>query len=336
MTREEMFELTYPYLLLLFPLPFLLRYLLPKYKEQSPAVRTPFFSDFSQILEDSAVTGDGAVRHPLMHWLIFLACWPLLLLALTRPQWIEEPMVKNIPTRDLLLAVDLSGSMETEDFTSSGGQMINRLEAVKEVLDEFLEKREGDRVGLIFFGTAPFVQVPFTEDLDVCRTLLNEAQVRMAGPQTMIGDTIGLAITVFDKSDVKDRVLILLTDGNDTGSAIPPEEAAMIAREKGVVIHTVAVGDPAAAGESEMDEASLRKIAESSQGSYFHANDKTELQHIYATLDQLETKEIETVSYHPKRDLFHWPLILLLLITFVFQLSQAVRFSLSQTRRDNG
>ena len=151
--------------------------------------------------------------------------------------------------RDLLLAVDLSGSMETKDFKNAAGQTVDRLSAVKEVLNDFLTKREGDRVGLIFFGSAPFVQAPFTEDLKVCRQLLDEAQVKMAGPQTAFGDALGLAITVFDRSTVPERVLIALTDGNDTASKVPPAKAAEIAKDKGIVIHTVSVGDPKAAGE---------------------------------------------------------------------------------------
>lgn len=317
-----MFELALPLMLLLLPLPLLLSRMLPSYRHNTPAIRTPFFEDYSRLL------GDDDKQHtastPVGLQIVFALCWVLLILALARPQYIEEPIVKKIATRDLLLAVDLSGSMETGDFTNQNGRSINRLEAVKEVLHDFLLRRQGDRVGLIFFGTAPFVQVPFTEDLDVCTVLLDEAQVGMAGPQTMIGDAIGLAITIFDKSDVKNKVLILLTDGNDTGSRIPPEEAARIGAERDIVIHTVAVGDPEAAGEAELDVATLQAIAKVSQGSYFHANDRDELEHIYEELDQLDTREVETVSYRPKRDLFHWPLGLLLLLSLSSNLYRAV------------
>src|SRR5690606_11944978 len=128
---------------------------------------------------------------------------------------------------------------ETADFQNAAGKTVSRLDAVKEVLDDFLMHRKGDRVGLILFGSAPFVQAPFTGDLAVCRELLDEAQVKMAGPQTAFGDALGLAITVFDRSTVKDRVLIALTDGNDTASKVPPAKAAEIARDKGIVIHTI-------------------------------------------------------------------------------------------------
>src|SRR5262249_41283528 len=159
---------------------------------------------------------------------------------------------------------------------------------------------KGDRVGLIFFGTAPFVQAPFTEDLKVCRELLDEAQVRMAGPQTAFGDAIGLAITVFDRSQTKQRVLIALTDGNDTGSKVPPEKAAEIAHDKGIVIHTVAVGDPKAAGEEALDVDTLKNVAKTTGGLYAHASNRKELDEIYRKIDTIETRKAETVTHRPR------------------------------------
>jgi Ca-activated chloride channel family protein len=214
--------------------------------------------------------------------------------------------------------VDLSGSMETKDFTNSTGETVDRLAAIKEVLDDFLSRRDGDRVGLIFFGAAAFVQAPFTEDLEVCRSLLDEAQVRMAGAKTMLGDAIGLAMTVFERSEVEERVLIILTDGNDTGSEVPPPKAADIAKDRGITIHTVAVGDPAAAGEEKLDEETLRAIASATGGIYSHAADRVQLQGVYAKLDELETRKAETLTHRPKHDLFHWPLGVFLVASLLF------------------
>jgi Ca-activated chloride channel family protein len=207
-----------------------------------------------------------------------------------------------------MLLVDLSGSMETADFTNAAGETVQRLDAVKEVLDGFLTRREGDRVGLIVFGNAAFVQVPFTSDLAACRLLLEEAAVRMAGPRTAFGDAIGLAITLLERSEVADRVIIALTDGNDTGSSVPPPEASRIAADRGVTIHVVGVGDPAASGEQALDEEALRGVAAAAGGRYFHAADRAELEAIYAELDRLDTREIETESWRPRRELFQWPL----------------------------
>ena len=224
----------------------------------------------------------------------------------------------QLPMRDLLVAVDLSGSMETRDFTDSSGAVTDRLSAARQVLDDFLSRRDGDRVGLVFFGSAAYVQAPFTQDLDVVRALMDEAQVRMLGPKTMLGDAIGVAINLFERSEVDDRVLIVLTDGNDTGSQVPPERAAEIARDKGVTIYTIAMGDPQAAGEQALDEKTLQAIAATTGGQYFHAQDRAELDGIYATLDQLNPRQVETLSYRPEYELYFWPGGFSLLLSLLF------------------
>jgi len=213
-----------------------------------------------------------------------------------------------------MLLVDLSGSMEAEDFTNAAGDKVDRLTAVKEVLDDFLTRREGDRVGLIVFGNAAFVQVPFTQDLDACRMLLEETAVRMAGPKTAFGDAIGLGITLFERSEVEDRVMIALTDGNDTGSKIPPAEAAKIAADNEIQIHVVGVGDPAATGEELLDEEALQAVADTTGGRYFFAQDRDELEEIYDELDRLGTREVEAETYRPRVDLFYWPLAAFLIL----------------------
>src|SRR5262249_35653072 len=156
--------------------------------------------------------------------------WVCVVVALARPQWLEAPVTRTIPVRDMLLAVDLSGSMQTKDFTDATGKTVDRLTAVKQVLDGFLSRRKGDRVGLIVFGNAPLVQAPFTQALEVCRVLLGERRVGMAGPKPARGDAIGLAVTVFERTDTPERVLIVLTAGNDAGSFVPPQQAAEVAR----------------------------------------------------------------------------------------------------------
>ena len=320
-----MFELSYPFVFLLLPLPLVLARLLPIYLENRAAIRIPFFDDLSEVVDDKSLSLQGKTQSSRAHRFLVVCCWILLLFAFSRPQYIEEPLTHVISTRDLLLAVDLSTSMSTEDFTNTAGQTVDRLSAVKEVLNGFLEKRQGDRVGLILFGMAPFVQIPFTDDLNVCRVLLDEVQVGMAGPQTMIGDAIGLAITLFEESEVESRQMLLLTDGNDTGSRIPPEEAAKIAAEKGIVIHSIAVGDPLGAGESKLDEESLKAISKLSGGQYFKANDREELEGIYKKLDALDAREVQSVSFRPKRDLFFLPLSAMLTLSFIFHFTAGVQ-----------
>ena len=154
--------------------------------------------------------------------------------------------------------------------------------------------------------------------LDVVRELLEEAQVRMLGPRTMLGDAMGLGMNLFERSEVEERVMIVLTDGNDTGSLVPPERAAEIARDQGVTVHTVAIGDPTAAGEQALDEATLRAVAQTTGGRYFHAEDREAMSAVYTELDALNPKQVETVSYRPRRELYHWPLAAVMLATLGF------------------
>jgi len=303
-----MMTLSHPWALLLILLPPLLRFIVPPYRESRQAIRVPWFQRMATLLQQQPADGAAVAESKISELLFFWALWALIVLALARPQFLETPVSRVVPTRDLMLLVDLSGSMEARDFTNSNGETVDRLTAVKEVLDDFLNRREGDRVGLIVFGNAAFVQVPFTQDLEACRMLLEETAVRMAGPRTAFGDAIGLGITLFERSDVEHRVMIALTDGNDTGSKVPPSEAARIARDNDIVIHVIGVGDPGATGEEKLDEEALTAVAATTGGRYFHAEDRDELEDIYTELDTIDTREVEAETYRPRTDLFHWPL----------------------------
>ena len=215
-----MFVLSYPWLLLLILVPPVLRQVLPAYREPRRALSVPWFQRMAQVLGQQPSAGAVVIQAKTMELLYLWLLWTVLVVAIARPQYLEPPVSQVVPTRDLMLLVDLSGSMEAEDFTNQQGKKVDRLTAVKEVLDEFLTRREGDRVGLIVFGNAAFTQVPFTQDLNATRILLEETTVRMAGPRTALGDAIGLAITLFEQSEVEERVIVALTDGNDTGSRV--------------------------------------------------------------------------------------------------------------------
>lgn len=304
-----MLTLACPWLLVLLPLPLLVWWLAPPHREPRQSLVVPFLSRLAEHAGERPVKGAIVLRGGWLRSVSLLLGWTCVTVALARPQMIEPPITKQVPVRDLLLAVDLSGSMETQDFKNSAGKTEDRLSAVKEVLDDFLKRRQGDRIGLIFFGSAPFVQVPFTEDLNVCRSLLDEAQVKMAGPQTAFGDALGLAITLFDRSTVKERVLVALTDGNDTASKVPPVKAADIAKDKGIIIHTISVGDPTAAGEDALDVESLKSVASSTGGIYAHAANRPQLEAIYRKIDALAARKAETISHRPRRDVYWWPLV---------------------------
>jgi len=321
-----MITFAYPILLGLWLLPFVLVKFLPEHKGHKSSIKLPFFKDLTQLTGIDPNKARTKASSLAQRCVVYLS-WFLLVVALARPQLIEEPLTKTIASRDLLLAVDLSGSMETKDFKNKSGENVTRLDSVKEVLAEFLGEREGDRVGLVFFGSAAFIQMPFTEDLEICQELMDEAQVRMAGPQTMLGDAIGLSISIFDQSELEDKVLILLTDGNDTGSLVAPEKAAQIARDKGIVIHTVAVGDPAAAGEQALDEATLRSISSLTKGKYFWAGNREELAGIYDEIDKIGVRELDTVSHRPKQELYHLPLAFFLVLIMLYHFYKLYKIS---------
>ncbi|MDF1861095.1 MAG: VWA domain-containing protein [Verrucomicrobiales bacterium] len=279
------------------------------------AVRVPFGDRLRSASENAGATAKAAKK--TQQWFVPALLWILLLVALARPLWLEPPITKELPTRDLLLLVDLSGSMQAEDFKNAEGKTVNRLDAVKEVLGEFLGKRDGDRVGLVVFGDAPFLQAPFSTDLDLSRQLLDESAVGMAGAKTAFGDAIGLGVNLFEGSDAPAKTIIALTDGNDTKSQVPPVEAARVAAQRDIRIHAVAIGDPSSVGEEKLDEKTLRNVAKTAGGSYFFAADREALSGIYEELDQLETRQVDVISHRPQRDLYYWPLLAALLISLL-------------------
>lgn len=320
-----MFTVAHAWVFALLPLPWLLRAILPARRATRLTVRVPFGDRVK-----AACAGQSMDRRATRSWgpLVFSSLiWLLLLAALARPQWLLPPLTRDVPTRDLLLLVDLSGSMRQEDFTNAAGAKVDRLRAVKEVLGDFLVRREGDRVGLVVFGDAPFLQAPFSADLNLSRRLLNETAIGMAGPRTALGDAIGLGVTLFEQSDVPAKTIIALTDGNDTSSQVPPVEASRVARERGIRIHAVAIGDPTTVGEEKLDEAALRAVAGTGGGSCFFAADRRQLAGIYDELDRIETRQVKVLSHRPLLDLYYWPLLAALLLSVLGKASAVLRRS---------
>lgn len=301
-----MWQLDYPWLLLLLPLPWFGYRYLPAYQQARSAVRVPFFAAMSRAVgQEPRKPGIHASRWQL---LLNLLVWVLLCVAVARPVRVEPPIETQQPVRDLMLAIDISQSMETTDFTNAAGQRINRLDAVKEVVRGFIERRKDDRLGLIVFGSGAYPQAPLTLDHASVRIVLDETGIGMAGPNTAIGDAIGLALKLFAKADEQNKVLILLTDGNDTASAITPEHAASMAAAKGIVIHAIGIGDPTASGEEQVNLQALQQIAEATGGQFFRAEDRVQLDQVYANLDRLTPHLVKTLSHQPRLDLFWWPL----------------------------
>jgi Ca-activated chloride channel homolog len=296
-----MWQLDYPWLLLLLPLPWLAWRYLPDYREARSAVRVPFFTGMSRAVgQKPAASGSQGNRAQLM---LNLLVWGLLVLAIARPVWVEKPIERQQPVRDLMLAIDISQSMQTQDFTDASGQKIDRLTAVKQVVQGFIQRRKDDRLGLILFGSGAYPQAPLTLDHASLALLLDDSGIGMAGPNTAIGDAIGLSLKLLDAAHEQEKVLILLTDGNDTSSAITPEHAASMAAAKGVVIHTIGIGDPSASGEAKVNLSALQQIAETTGGRYLRAENRDTLDQVYATLDQLTPHQVKTLGRQPTRGL---------------------------------
>lgn len=303
-----MYQLEFPWLLLLLPLPLLVWWLLPPKQEISTSIRLPFFD---QVAEAAGVTpseGSIVARRSWPETTVLTLAWCLVVLALARPQLVEPPLEKKEPQRDMLLALDLSQSMETKDFRTPDGTLQSRIDAVRQVVSDFIAKRSEDRIGLIAFGDAAYPLAPFTMDHALVRSMVEGLLPGIAGPRTSLGDSLGLAIRMFDRTVTPEKVLILLTDGNDTASKMPPLKAAEVAKAKGVTIHTVGIGDPAATGEDKLDTATLQKIAGSTGGRYFFGGDQQELAAIYEALDRITPEDQKILTWRPRTELFHWPL----------------------------
>jgi len=233
-----------------------------------------------------------------------------------------------------MIAVDLSGSMSAADFTLPDGSAINRLQAVKRVLADFVAQREHDRLGLVLFADAPYLQVPFSEDHNTWLSLLDEAEIGMAGQSTVFGDSIGLAIKLFNNSDAKNRTLIVLTDGNDTGSLVPPIEAARVAAANQIRIYIIAVGDPQTIGEEAMDMQTIRSVVELTGGQYFEALNNEELVRASNVINELEEDQFEVLSYRPRISLHYYPVMLVAILYLLFHSAMALQ--LIRQRRTAG
>jgi Ca-activated chloride channel homolog len=329
-----MYRLDHPWLLALLPLPLLIYWLLPAYKEEQDSLRLTFFDYFASSLGLTPQHQAVILRTNWLEKIVYPLCWALIVVALARPQFIEPPIQKIEPGRDLMLALDISQSMETPDFRTAGGKRMRRVDAVKQVVADFIRRRPHDRIGLIVFGQAAYPVTPFTLDHDAALEMLAQIDAGMAGPQTMIGDAIGLAIKQFNASDAKQRTLILLTDGNDTGSRMPPRRAAEIARQNNITIQVVGLGDPKATGADKVDYASLNKIAKATGGQVFHGENRVELQKAYDILNKITPQNFKTLSYQPRRELYMYPFAsALALLTAYNLLMLAIGFILQQTRR---
>lgn len=318
-----MLEFTWPWVFLLLPLPLLVHRLMARAPRQDAALYVPFFGVLTRL--ESERGGLGGPRLLTMAGCVLV--WLLLTLAASRPQWLGEPVRLPSTGRDLMLSVDISGSMEAQDMVV-GNRQASRIEVVKAVVGDFVERREGDRLGLILFAAHAYIQAPLTFDRKTVGVLLEEAEIGIIEESaTAIGDAIGLAVIHLRNRPENSRVLVLLTDGVNNAGAVSPEQAGRLARQESIRIYTIGIGADqvvqrtffgarAVNPSAELDEAALTRIAESTGGRYFRARNLGDLVDIYEELDRLEAIEQDDQTYRPTRALFFWPLGAALLLSF--------------------
>ena len=319
-----MISFAWPWLLLLLPLPILVYWLPKKHKSNTDAALV-----IPQLLQSSSitVTKQTTKKIPLI---ILTLCWVLTVIALSQPQWLGEAI--DIPTegREMMIAVDLSGSMEIEDM-SLHGNAVNRLDMLKVVLGSFIERRTGDRLGLILFADDAYMQTPMTFDRKTVKQMLDESVLGLVGRKTAIGDAIALSVKRFDEKQKSNKVLLLLTDGQNTAGKITPEQALELAIAKDITIYTIGIGADVMLQRSlfgtrrvnpssELDEKTLTKLAQQTGGKYFRAKDSQGMEQIYGLLNQLEPIEQDQQQMRPLTALFYWPLSLAFILSIGYLL----------------
>ncbi|SNB55057.1 Ca-activated chloride channel family protein [Marinobacter sp. es.042] len=333
-----MLNLAWPWALVLVLLPLILKWRKPG----AQSVDAPVLPVGHWLSDLPGVSRRGNAV-PLWQQLLLFLMWTLLVVALARPQHVGEQVQMPVSGRDLMLVVDISPSMDEQDMVLQG-RSINRLQAVKRVLDDFISRRQGDRLGLILFGTEPYVQAPLTFDLETVRTLMREAGLGMAGRATAIGDAVGLATKRLRNRPQDQRVVVLLTDGANTAGEITPDKATEIAAAASIRLYTIGIGAESMVQRGllgsrrvnpsrDLDENLLTRMAQQTGGEYFRARSLPELELIYESIDQLEPIELEGKFYRPVTELYVWPAGLAIILWLALFLVRHGRELVAEARR---
>lgn len=318
-----MFEFGYIWVFVLLPFPLLVFWLMPPLKQRKEALKYPGFKEAETASGQKASSGAWISKRNILQWSFLLLIWLSILTAFASPRIVGEPEMKVKTARNFVIAADISFSMANKDWEIDG-ERVTRWEGVKQVLREFIDKREGDRLALVFFGTNAYLQAPLTTELDVIDFMLDETDVGMAGQMTGIGKAIGYSIEIFKGDSLDQKVLLLLTDGQDDGRGIFPADAARTAARDSVTIYTIGIGE--ATGKNDgLDEQTLKQIAEISGGEYFLAQDPEQLQNAYNTLNELEPIEFEAEENAPVTLLFYYPLGLALVLGLLLALIRGIQ-----------
>lgn len=315
-----MISFAWPWLLVLLPLPLLVYFVSPKKNITSAALKVPV------LLPGVNSKATAATEQRVATWFVAII-WLLLVISATRPQWLGDVIEIPAKGREMMIAVDLSGSMRIEDMQHNG-QQVDRLTMLKKLLGEFIERRQGDRLGLILFGDDAYMQAPMTFDRTTVQQMLDESVIGLVGQKTAIGDAMALAVKRFVDKKESNRVLLLVTDGQNTSGKIMPDQALELAKAKNVTIYTIGIGADVMLERSlfgtrkvnpsrDLDEAMLTQIAKQTKGSYFRAKDGASMTKIYQLLDQLEPVEQDQQQMRPLTSLYYYPLALAFILIFI-------------------
>lgn len=325
-----MIKFSYPWVWIFIFLPILAYFLLPASKRvESSYLNVPFFTVFEQLNMSQTL---WSKKHSWRQWILPFLIWILLLCAASEPIWLGHPIYNAAAGRNILMAVDISGSMEMPDMSLEGRQ-VNRLDLVKVQARRFVESRQGDRLGLILFGSKAYLQTPLTFDRKTVIHMLNDATIGLAGSQTAIGDAIGLAIKQFINMPLQGRVLILLTDGGNNAGNVFPLEAAEVAKAQHIRIYTIGLGAsqiivPGLFGpevikpNNDLDEQTLKQIAQMTGGVFFKAQNASDLKSVYHSINQLEPVQGSKTYYQSRQELYPWPLLIAFLLILYLRLYQ--------------
>jgi len=314
------------WVLVLLPLPLLVYKLLPARRESEQSLRVPFFERL--VAATGSTPGEVSVirRRRLVQKVLLCLSWIAMVLVLAEPVKYGLVVEEREYGRDLMIAVDLSQSMEKKDFPALDGSKISRWSALQNLMNQFAQGRDGDRLGLIAFGSGAYLQVPFTPDASMWASLLGQLQTGMAGAATAIGDAIGLAMRAFETSDAREKMLLLVTDGSDNASRLPAIEAAKVAVTQGVAVYTIAIGDPSRqSGDDKVDVATLQRIAEITGGRSYLAIDSEALQTVLTDINRIQPSAYDTTSSRPRTLLYPWiiaPLVILYLLMWLWLSAQ--------------
>ena len=320
-TGNSSLEFIWPWSAFFWFMPIFIRLIKPRVNLVR-VLRVPFYKRISDLPQTELYEG-----RKIRTFLFFLIIWSFFVIAAMRPQWVGDPTEIPISGRSVMLAVDLSGSMKEKDLKLNG-DVVTRLEIVKSVLRPFIERRKGDRLGLILFGSQAYLQTPLTFDIKTLTQMLEESELGLAGEKTAIGNAIGLAIKKMKDLADEEKVLILLTDGQNTAGEVSPEDAGLSAKETGIKIHTIGIGADEAwvrtffgkqkiNPSAELDEFMLQSLSQKTGGNYFRARNKEELERIYEMIDEIEPIEKEKKIFRPRKALFFWPLGIGVLAVFI-------------------